>query len=135
MCKFMFMLLTPPCYGYFIFIFFEESGSSFSVVERGSCLTGCVSVLDRCMYGWDGQFCDECRLHPGCDHGTCTLPWQCNCEENWGGLMCDKGLNYLVFTSLLRSAIFGFIVPSDVFQYNLVNFGIKAPLPLEKNVF
>lgn len=46
---------------------------------------------NRCSYGWDGQFCDECKLFPGCVHGTCNLPWQCNCETNWGGLLCDKG--------------------------------------------
>lgn len=51
-----------------------------------------MSAFDRCNYGWQGQFCDECMLHPGCVHGTCTLPWQCNCETNWGGLLCDKGM-------------------------------------------
>ncbi|XP_028808987.1 protein jagged-2b [Denticeps clupeoides] len=48
----------------------------------------------RCSYGWQGPFCDECLLHPGCVHGTCIKPWQCNCEKNWGGLLCDKDLNY-----------------------------------------
>ncbi|CAJ1087289.1 hypothetical protein F7725_019853 [Xyrichtys novacula] len=33
-------------------------------------------------------------LYPGCVHGTCNMPWQCNCERNWGGLLCDKDLNY-----------------------------------------
>lgn len=46
---------------------------------------------DRCSYGWQGQFCDECVVYPGCVHGTCNSPWQCNCERNWGGLLCDKG--------------------------------------------
>ncbi|CAF92062.1 unnamed protein product, partial [Tetraodon nigroviridis] len=48
----------------------------------------------RCSFGWEGQFCDECKLYPGCVHGTCNLPWQCNCEKNWGGLLCNKDLNY-----------------------------------------
>ncbi|XP_054474229.1 protein jagged-2b isoform X4 [Anoplopoma fimbria] len=48
----------------------------------------------KCNYGWRGQFCDECRLYPGCVHGTCNIQWQCNCERNWGGLLCDKDLNY-----------------------------------------
>lgn len=48
----------------------------------------------KCRYGWKGQFCDECELHPGCVHGTCNAPWQCNCQQNWGGLMCEKDLNY-----------------------------------------
>ncbi|XP_031717383.1 protein jagged-2-like [Anarrhichthys ocellatus] len=48
----------------------------------------------KCNYGWQGQFCDECELHPGCVHGTCNVRWQCNCETNWGGMMCDKDLNY-----------------------------------------
>lgn len=46
---------------------------------------------NRCSYGWEGQFCDECKLFPGCVHGTCVQPWQCSCERNWGGLLCDKG--------------------------------------------
>lgn len=71
----------------------------FSDLQSGTILA-CVrvqarihlSVLpNRCSYGWDGQFCDECRLFPGCVHGTCNQPWQCNCERNWGGLLCDKG--------------------------------------------
>ncbi|KAK1795958.1 hypothetical protein P4O66_009059 [Electrophorus voltai] len=51
-------------------------------------------LLLRCNYGWQGQFCDECLPYPGCVHGTCDVPWQCNCEKNWGGLLCDKDLNY-----------------------------------------
>ncbi|XP_037100509.1 protein jagged-2b isoform X2 [Syngnathus acus] len=48
----------------------------------------------RCNYGWQGQFCDDCAVFPGCVHGTCNIPWQCSCERNWGGLLCDKDLNY-----------------------------------------
>uniref|UniRef100_A0A8C9FHM5 Jagged canonical Notch ligand 2 n=1 Tax=Pavo cristatus TaxID=9049 RepID=A0A8C9FHM5_PAVCR len=32
--------------------------------------------------------------YPGCAHGSCNEPWQCNCETNWGGLLCNKDLNY-----------------------------------------
>lgn len=49
----------------------------------------CVSC--RCLYGWQGQYCDKCVLHPGCVHGTCVEPWQCLCDTNWGGHLCDKG--------------------------------------------
>lgn len=45
----------------------------------------------RCHYGWQGRFCDECVPYPGCVHGSCVEPWQCNCETNWGGLLCNKG--------------------------------------------
>ncbi|KAJ8369148.1 hypothetical protein SKAU_G00091760 [Synaphobranchus kaupii] len=31
---------------------------------------------------------------PGCLHGTCGQPWQCNCKEGWGGLFCNQDLNY-----------------------------------------
>ncbi|KAK2104901.1 hypothetical protein P7K49_018757 [Saguinus oedipus] len=44
-----------------------------------------------CSYGWQGRFCDECVPYPGCVHGSCVEPWQCSCETNWGGLLCDKG--------------------------------------------
>ncbi|XP_034384273.1 protein jagged-2b [Cyclopterus lumpus] len=58
---------------------------------RGGCS---VPGECKCNYGWQGQFCDECVLYPGCVHGTCKIQWQCNCERNWGGLLCDKDLNY-----------------------------------------
>ncbi|KAL8219824.1 UNVERIFIED_CONTAM: hypothetical protein K2H54_034457 [Gekko kuhli] len=51
-------------------------------------------VQRTCHYGWTGPLCDECILFPGCVHGSCTEPWKCNCETNWGGLLCDKNLNY-----------------------------------------
>lgn len=44
-----------------------------------------------CRQGWQGALCDECARHPGCLHGTCQQPWQCNCKEGWGGLYCDQG--------------------------------------------
>uniref|UniRef100_A0A671NC53 EGF-like domain-containing protein n=1 Tax=Sinocyclocheilus anshuiensis TaxID=1608454 RepID=A0A671NC53_9TELE len=49
--------------------------------------------LCRCHYGWKGDLCDECETFPGCDHGTCTEPWKCVCDTNWGGLLCDKAVN------------------------------------------
>lgn len=45
----------------------------------------------RCLYGWQGLYCDKCIPHPGCVHGTCVEPWQCLCDLNWGGHLCDKG--------------------------------------------
>lgn len=47
--------------------------------------------VPRCQYGWQGLYCDKCIPHPGCVHGTCNEPWQCLCETNWGGQLCDKG--------------------------------------------
>lgn len=51
----------------------------------------CPLAFPRCSYGWQGRFCDECVPYPGCVHGSCVEPWQCNCETNWGGLLCNKG--------------------------------------------
>lgn len=48
----------------------------------------------RCHLGYKGQNCDECSVYPGCHHGTCQKPWQCNCNEGWGGLFCNQDLNY-----------------------------------------
>lgn len=48
----------------------------------------------RCLYGWQGQYCDKCIPHPGCVHGTCVEPWQCLCDTNWGGHLCDKGSHF-----------------------------------------
>ena len=50
-----------------------------------------LCVLCRCSYGWQGTYCDRCTTYPGCVHGTCQKPWDCNCYVNWGGMMCDKG--------------------------------------------
>lgn len=52
---------------------------------------GLVARSPRCSYGWQGKFCDECVPYPGCVHGSCVEPWHCDCETNWGGLLCDKG--------------------------------------------
>ncbi|TSK18054.1 Protein jagged-1a [Bagarius yarrelli] len=52
-----------------------------------------------CLEGWaspecsTGEYCDQCIPHPGCVHGTCEEPWQCLCDTNWGGQLCDKDLN------------------------------------------
>ncbi len=34
-----------------------------------------------CVVGWQGPNCTECAVYPGCEHGTCDLPWTCNCDE------------------------------------------------------
>ncbi|KAB7506967.1 Protein jagged-2, partial [Armadillidium nasatum] len=48
-----------------------------------------------CRPGWEGEFCDECKSHPGCKHGFCNgVPFTCECELNWGGILCDQDLNY-----------------------------------------
>lgn len=52
---------------------------------------GLATRSPRCSYGWQGKFCDECVPYPGCVHGSCVEPWHCDCETNWGGLLCDKG--------------------------------------------
>lgn len=41
--------------------------------------------------GWQGRYCDQCIRYPGCLHGTCQQPWQCTCQEGWGGLFCNQG--------------------------------------------
>ncbi|KAK3591303.1 hypothetical protein CHS0354_004353 [Potamilus streckersoni] len=52
----------------------------------------------RCAFGWQGPLCDQCILYPGCKHGSChNTPWQCNCDVNWGGILCDKEEFYSQF--------------------------------------
>lgn len=38
--------------------------------------------------------CDQCERYPGCLHGSCHKPWECLCDEGWGGLFCNQDLNY-----------------------------------------
>lgn len=47
--------------------------------------------IPRCRVGFSGRYCDDCIRYPGCLHGTCQQPWQCNCQEGWGGLFCNQG--------------------------------------------
>uniref|UniRef100_A0A3B4CG76 Delta-like protein n=1 Tax=Pygocentrus nattereri TaxID=42514 RepID=A0A3B4CG76_PYGNA len=58
------------------------------------CNTGKLGKEIHCLYGWQGLYCDKCIPHPGCVHGTCVEPWQCLCDTNWGGQLCNKDLNY-----------------------------------------
>lgn len=51
--------------------------------------------------GFSGRYCDDCIRYPGCLHGTCQQPWQCNCQEGWGGLFCNQGEFTEGFTTLL----------------------------------
>jgi len=50
-------------------------------------------MANRCRLGWQGVYCYECIAYPGCQFGSCQLPWQCVCEEGWGGLFCNQGIN------------------------------------------
>ncbi|KAJ8014273.1 hypothetical protein DPEC_G00038550 [Dallia pectoralis] len=47
----------------------------------------------RCDPGWEGQECDMCVRMPGCVHGSCHQPWQCNCQPGWAGRFCDKDIH------------------------------------------
>lgn len=45
-----------------------------------------------CRPGWRGESCDQCEPYPGCKHGYCNgSSWQCICDTNWGGILCDQG--------------------------------------------
>lgn len=54
--------------------------------------------------GFSGRYCDDCIRYPGCLHGTCQQPWQCNCQEGWGGLFCNQGEFTDTFTTCLIPA-------------------------------
>ncbi|KFV67148.1 Protein delta 2, partial [Dryobates pubescens] len=47
----------------------------------------------RCDPGWEGEYCEDCVLMPGCLHGTCHQPWQCICHTGWAGKFCDKDIH------------------------------------------
>ena len=54
-----------------------------------------------CRLGWRGEFCDECSPYPGCKHGYCNgTSWDCICDTNWGGILCDQGKFFLTCKDL-----------------------------------
>ncbi|KAJ8269902.1 hypothetical protein GJAV_G00108060 [Gymnothorax javanicus] len=80
----------------------EGGGAKGEYCDEPICLEGCSQNNGNCTKpgecvcrdGWQGVFCDECKVYPKCKHATCMQPWQCTCKEGWGGLFCDQDLNY-----------------------------------------
>lgn len=71
-----------------------------------------IFVFGRCNYGWQGELCNECLTYPGCVHGTCNMPWQCNCEMNWTGLFCNRGMtkNFLHFNHFSAKTVWSLLI-------------------------
>jgi len=44
----------------------------------------------HCQVGWEGEHCQRCVTYPGCEHGTCTNPWECVCQQGWMGTFCNQ---------------------------------------------
>ena len=63
--------------------------------------------FNSCDKGWQGLNCTECKKHPACHQGTCTRPWECNCNPGWGGNYCDLG-KYFPLEYLASSTEFGY---------------------------
>lgn len=96
----------------------------------------------RCRPGWRGPLCDECTPYPGCIHGYCNgSAWQCICDTNWGGILCDQGkiyfyliiiivywwdLNILKCKSLIEQELHA--LESDIRKYRILNAENKNQL-------
>lgn len=79
----------------------------------------------RCRVGFSGRYCDDCIRYPGCLHGTCQQPWQCNCQEGWGGLFCNQGESTQTIDSLLgQLVLFLFYIWTKLLQEEVVSLSI-----------
>ncbi|CAH8875287.1 unnamed protein product [Trichobilharzia szidati] len=85
-----------------------EDGWSGDTCTDAVCKLGCQHGrcikpdYCHCDVGWYGKDCRQCRVYPGCLHGGCEVnktdsmlvPFTCECEDGWGGMLCDKDLRY-----------------------------------------
>ena len=56
-----------------------------------------MSTLKNMCNFREGHLCDDCVPLPGCEHGSCTNAFECNCDTDkngtrpmWEGAFCDK---------------------------------------------
>ena len=70
----------------------RRAGCVFCLVPISDLFSDDFSSFETsCRPGWTGENCDQCLVHPGCKHGYCNKAWDCICETNWGGMLCDQG--------------------------------------------
>lgn len=57
-------------------------------LKKNICL--CSIFVSSCFPGWSGPNCSVCDKLPGCsEHGFCTRPLECRCEEGYIGNFCQ----------------------------------------------
>src|SRR5690606_27053898 len=86
----------------------EEGGSAGDdgLIEEGGS-AGDGALIEDCLIARECERLQMCEhplidhfslpppsLFKGCLHGYCVSPFQCICERNWGGILCDQDLNY-----------------------------------------
>ena len=61
-----------------------------------------INFLFSCFSGWEGDACDTCLALPGCKNGHCgDHPNTCECEDGWGGHLCDEPICKYVISKVL----------------------------------
>ena len=90
-----------------------------------------LDAVFRCRAGWTGALCDQCVEYPGCLHGSCVEPWQCNCRQGWGGIYCNHGAK--LFRFLMREKNNTFTSSSKVQLRTKMRLRLFNPLECKCN--
>ncbi|ETN69141.1 EGF-like domain protein [Necator americanus] len=71
----------------------ESVGASFHAAQNRSVLRGASTVAASSQADANAIMC---RRSENCRHGTCrdNQPFTCACEQGWGGIYCERDLEY-----------------------------------------
>jgi len=86
----------------------------------------CQDGRCQCKIGWHGEDCSSCAPYPGCEHGSCSNPWECNCDHGWTGHLCNVSKEYV------KSTTENFLNPTATPNHATTRRIISTENPLEE---